>query len=137
MQAVSIMKIEAYPVPEHARVEVLPRYFGWHMLTVERRVYNLTSQFARAYSGGYWHFFELSNRGFYMSPPDVAYEICIDGNGFRGRMSGDAAGIAVCLFTFSQLSFEHTTDIFTEHFHRLRDFASEHAEAHVIFQAID
>lgn len=131
------MKVEAYPVPEHARVEALPRHFGWRMPTVERRVYNLMSQFASAYSGGYWHFFELSNRGFYMSPPDVGYEICIDSNGFRGHMSGDAAGIAVCLFSFSQLSFEYPAEVFTEHFHRLLDFAADHAEARVIFRAID
>ena len=33
------MKVEAYLVPEHARIEVLPRHFGRHMLTVERRIY--------------------------------------------------------------------------------------------------
>lgn len=137
MQPASIMRIKAYSVPEHATVEVLPRHFGYHMPTVERRVYSLMSQFTSTYCGGYWHFFELSNRGMYMSPPAVAYEICIDGNGFRGHMSGDAAGIAVCLFTFSQLSFEYATNIFTEHFHWLLDFASDHAEARVILRAID
>jgi hypothetical protein len=35
------------------------------------------------------------------------------------------------------LSYEHTTDIFSEHFHRLRDFALDHTEAGVILQAID
>jgi hypothetical protein len=137
MQSVSIMKIVAYPMPEHDRVDVLPRHFGCHMLTVERCVYNVMSQVASAYSGGYWRFFELSNGGFYMTPPGDAYEIRIEGNGFRGCMSGDAAGIAVCLFTFSLLSFEHTTDIFSQHFYWLRDFASDHAEARMIFEAID
>jgi hypothetical protein len=30
-----------------------------------------------------------------MSPPDENYEMRIDGNGFQGRMSADAAGITV------------------------------------------
>jgi hypothetical protein len=131
------MRIEAHLIPEQDRVEVLPRHFGRHMLTVERRIYDFMSQFASAYSGGCWRFFELGNGGFYMSPPDEAYEIRIDSNGFRGRMSADATGITVCLFTFSYLSFKYPTDIFAKHFHSLRDFARDHSEAGVIFQAID
>jgi hypothetical protein len=79
---------------------------------VERRVYDFMSEFAGAYSGGSWNFFELSNGGFYMRPPDDSYEIRVDSNGFHGRMSADAAGIAACLFAFSQLSFEYRTDLF-------------------------
>lgn len=124
-------------MPEHARIETLPKHFGRHMLIVERRIYDFMSQFASAYSGGCWRFFELDNGGFYMSPPDETYEIRIDGNGFQGRMSADAAGITVCLFAFSQLSFEHTTDVFARHFHWLREFASDHPEADAIFQAVD
>ena len=131
------MTIEAHPVPEHARIEALPRHFGRHMLTVERRVYEFMAQFASAYCGGGWRFFELGNGGFYMSPPDEAYEIRIDSNGFKGRMSADAAGITACLFSFSELSLEYRAQIFARHFHWLRDFASDHPEAGVIFQAID
>ena len=48
------------------------------------------------------------------------------------------AGITVCLFTYSSLSFEYFGDeVFADHFHRLRDFALEHAEASAIFGAID
>lgn len=75
--------------------------------------------------------------GFHVSPPDDAYELRIDSNGFQARMSADAAGSAVCLFAFSQLSFEYPTHIFAKHFHWLRDFALDHAEAGAIFQAID
>lgn len=131
------MRIEARQVPEHARIDALPRHFDRHMLTVERRIYDFMAQFASAYSGGCWRFFELGNGGFYMSPPDETYEIRIDSNGFQGRMSADAAGIMVCLFTFSQLSFEYSADTFAKHFHWLRDFARDHAEAGAIFQAID
>lgn len=107
------------------------------MLTVERCIYDFMSQFASTYSGGCWRFFELRNGGFYMSPPDEAYEIRIDSNGFQARMSADAAGITVCLFAYSQLSFESATEIFAKHFHWLRDFARHHPEAGAIFQAID
>lgn len=131
------MRIEAHLLPEQDRMAALPRQFGRHMLTVEHRIYDFMSQFASSYSGGCWSFFELSNGGFYMSPPDAAYELQIESNGFRGRMSADAVGIAVCLFAFAQLSFEYPTGGFGKHFHRLRDFARDHPEAAAIFQAID
>ncbi len=137
MSETSISRIEAHPVPEHARVGTLPRHFDRHMLAVEARIYDFMTQFAHTYKGGSWHFFELSNGGFYMSPPNEAYDLSIESNEFQGRMSADAAGITVCLFAFSHLSFEHTTHIFSRHFHWLREFACNHAEAELIFAAID
>jgi Antirestriction protein len=131
------MRIEARLLPEHCGIEALYRCFGRHILTVESRIYDCMSQFSAAYSGGCWHFYILSNGGFYMSPPDGVYEIHIEGNGFQGRMSADASGITVCLYTYSQLSFEPAPEIFAKHFHWLRDFARHHAEARAIFQAID
>ena len=129
--------VEAWPVPEHARIGTLPRHFGMHMLTVEGRIYDFLSQLCAAYDGGVWDFHELSNGGFYMSPPEDSYELAVDGNGFRGRLSADAAGITVCLFAFSHLSFEYTTDIFSRHHHWLLEYAKDHAEADRIFAAID
>ena len=130
-------RIEAYPVPDHARPRTLPRHFGRHTLAVEGLIYDFMARFARRYAGGYWRFVELSNGGFYMRPPAQSYELCIGSNGFEGRMSADAAGITVCLFTFSHLSFHYTTEVFSQHFHWLRDFALNHTEASLIFQAID
>ncbi len=135
--ATDIAKVDAYLVPEDARLGTLPRHFGMHMLTVEGRIYDFMSQFASAYDGGFWKFHELSNGGFYMSPPDASYDIAVDSNGFQGRMSADAAGITCCLFAFSHLSFEYTTDMFSRHYHLLYDYAKDHPEAGLIFTACD
>jgi hypothetical protein len=41
-------------------------------------------------------------------PPRLAQtESFVPSNGYKGQMSADAAGIMVCLFTFSLLSFEY------------------------------
>lgn len=131
-------KIEAYRVSEHARIGTLPRHFGRHMMTVEGRIYDLLREFSTDYTGGYWHFYELSNGGFYMAPELEKLRLSVAGNGFEGQMSGDAAGIAVCLFAFSHLSFGYReAEVFARHFHRLRDFALGHAESGQIFAAID
>jgi hypothetical protein len=62
----------------------------------------------------------------------------VPGNGYRGEMTGDAAGITVCLFALSHLSFEYRqAEVFARHFHWLREFALGHEEAGQIFRAID
>jgi hypothetical protein len=52
-------------------------------------------------------------------------------------MSADAAGITACLFALSHLSFQTKNEKIAEHYHLLRDFALEHAEASIILAAID
>jgi len=130
-------KIEAYLVSDHARMGSLPRHFGSRMMTVEQKIYDLMGQFVADYDGGYWEFFELSNGGFYMVPRMPAVRLSVDSNGYEGRMSADAAGITVCLFAFSLLSFERQGEVYSRHFHWLRDFALGHVEAAEIFAAID
>lgn len=131
-------KIEAYEISHHARMEALPRHFGRYMMTFEGFVYDRMREFSPQYSGGNWRFLELSNGSFYMTPPVANCHLTVRSNGYQGDMSADAAGITVCLFAYSVLSFQYPgTDIFGRHFHRLRDFALGHAESTEIFAAID
>ena len=92
-------KIEAREVGNDERMQMLPKHFGRDMLTVEYAVYAFMRKLASEYTGGYWTFFELSNGGFYMAPEgESTFQICVEGNGFEGAMSADAAGITACLF---------------------------------------
>lgn len=131
-------RIEAREIHNNERLQVLPRHFGRHMLTVEYAVYAFMRRLASEYTGGYWRYVELSNGGFYMAPEhEATFNICMDTNGFEGQMSADAVGITACLFALSHLSFQIQDDSIASHFHLLRDFALEHAEASVILAAID
>lgn len=130
--------INAREIPSDERLQILPRHFGRHMLTVEYAVYTFMRKLGNQYTGGYWNYFELSNGGFYMAPAHVTpFSICVEGNGFKGTMSADAAGITACLFALSHLSFQIEHESIAGHYHQLRDFASDHAEASVILAAID
>lgn len=123
---------------EQERLELLPRHFGGHMLTVEHAVYSFMRQLAGNYAGGFWKFFELSNGGVYLAPSrEATFKIGVEGNGFSGEMSADAAGITACLFALSHLSFEISNDSIADHYHLLLEFAAEHAEASAILSAID
>jgi hypothetical protein len=131
-------KIEAREVGNGERMQMLPRHFGRDMLTVEYAVYAFMRKLTAQYTGGYWTFFELSNGGFYMAPEcETTFDICVDGNGFEGSMSADAAGITACLFALSHLSFQIENESIARHYHQLRDFALAHREASAILAAID
>jgi hypothetical protein len=108
------------------------------MMTVEQSVYNFMREFVAEYKGAFWDFFELSNGGFYMAPSCNPVKFSVHTNGFEGSLSADAAGITVCLFTFSHLSFQQpSADVFSRHFYALREFALDHKEAGMILAAID
>ena len=133
--------IVATVVPEEDRLTFLPRHFGMHMLTVENYVYAQLAKLCPTYTGGYWHFYNLSNGGCYLAPSGETYPLVHGDNCFEARVSGDAAGIIVSLFTFSHLSFRLEDDPLgpriADYFHRLRDFAADHPEASLIYRAID
>jgi hypothetical protein len=69
-------------VPDEERMNTLPSHFGRHLLTVENAIYGWLRELSREYSGGYWHFYELSNGGFYMAPECESLQLRVDGNGY-------------------------------------------------------
>jgi len=127
----------AQQVPDDERVNTLPKHFGRNMQTVEQAIYTLMRGLAPDYRGAYWHFYELSNGGFYMAPQLDHLRMKVDTNGCDVQMTADAAGITVCLFAFSHLSFHVDDQDIVEHFHLLREFALQHSEASNIIAAID
>lgn len=131
-------KITASEIPEQHRSRALPRHFGQQTMAVETAIFGFMRLLARDYEGGYWKFFDLSNGGFYMAlQTNSRFDIWVEGNGYQGTLSADAAGIAACLFAFSHLSLSTHSDEISKHFYRLRDFALQHAEAKEILAAID
>jgi hypothetical protein len=124
-------------VSDEERSRTLPRHFGANYIIVEDAIYSWMDQLSEQYSGGFWQFYELSNGGFYMAPTYEGLAVQVEGKGYQGRMSGDAAGIVACLFAFSHLSFRIRDDMFARHYQLLLPFAAEHREAGAIVAAID
>lgn len=131
--------ITAALVSDEQRLFILPRFFGYsQMLRAEALVYGYMSKLSVDYTGGYWHFYELSNGGFYMAPEiDKAMHIEWHGNEFSGLMTADAAGLVATMFAVSHLAAEVQSDELADLYHQLRDFACSHPEAKRIIAAID
>lgn len=130
-------------VPDAERLDFLPFYFGPRlMLQGEHQVYSWMGALCEEYRGGFWNYYEVPNGGFYMAPASgQRFRVAVEGNGFEGELSADAAGIVATLFTLSHLSMSEAAgdsrDALADSFHALRDFVSTHPEAASIFRAID
>lgn len=72
-----------------------------------------------------------------MAPECESLVLTVNGNGYAGHMSAEAAGITACLFAFSHLSFRIPADTISSHYYQLRDFALDHKESSAILAAID
>ena len=127
-------------VAEDQRTVVTADLFGVYFpLQLEPFIFSMASRLSEDYGGGYWLFYTLDNGGFYMAPDsDGKFQVTSE-NGWEGFMSGDAFGITVCLFAYSNLSFGsgQLAETCAEQYHLLREFMMDHAEARAILAATD
>ena len=126
-----------------ARSAFLPKYFGSRYLLGEATLYNWANQLARDYNGGHWEFYEISNGGFFVVPPESSEKLVlsVSGNGFCDALTLEAAGIVITLFALGELIERihgiELCDQLIERHDALLDFAHFHAESALIFAAID
>lgn len=137
MTASDHLPIIATVVSEQDRLEFLPKLFGPYFLHTESAIYQWMRQLCADYDGGYWEFMALSNGGGYLRPAGGPWVLKVDGNGFSGQLSHDAAGMVVTLFTLSHLAFRFPESDLGGCYHRLLDYARQHPEAGRILAAID
>lgn len=135
--------ITAVLVPENRRMNFLPSYFGpTAFIHGENAVYAFLERLSPDYTGGMWNFYEVSNGGFYLAPEsDSTFTIKVEGNGYSGQVSADAAGVIATIFAVGYMAAKITDPNeqgpLVEHYHRLLEFADSHSEGGAIFQAID
>lgn len=136
----------AVQIPDDTRLGTLPDVFRGTVngLIFEQAAFNCAGRLMPAYKGGYWDFLRLPADGFYMClAPERTYRVVCPGNGYAGELSGDAAGIVVCLYVYSNLSFEASgpfRERLAELYHALRDYISaedSHPELSAILSATD
>lgn len=137
----TITNITRTPVSSNQRIKYTADKFGIRFpLNIEPAIYAIAGNIAAEYSGAYWEFYSLSNGGLYMAPDlDKRYTVCCI-NGYEGLLSADALGITACLYTYSHLSFSSNAafaEVCANHYHWLRAYMLEHAEARSILGAID
>ncbi|EMU5531736.1 TPA: antirestriction protein [Klebsiella pneumoniae] len=138
----SSQALAATLVQDEQRIDFWPQHFGsipqW--ITLEPHIFAWMDRLCADYSGGVWNFYTLSNGGAFMAPKsegDETWSLFNDMNGNSAAMSAEAAGITVCLMTYSHHACRTESDAMTEHYYRLRDYALRHAECNAIMHIID
>ncbi|EEP5037198.1 antirestriction protein [Salmonella enterica] len=135
--------VTASLVPEDSRMGFYPAAFGKaRMMRGEALVLGYMGKLCQEYKGAFWHFYTLSNGGYYMAPAiDAEMHLEVSGNWFSGSMSADAAGIVATLFALGHLAAEAQGtaegDALIDRYHFLREYALDHSEAAAILGAID
>ncbi|BDT65958.1 antirestriction protein KlcA [Comamonadaceae bacterium OS-1] len=122
------------------RGKFVARLFGARFIYLESFTFDTAGSLSVDYDGGYWHYYTLSNGGFYMAPNHEGVLRVISDNGFEGDLSADAFGITCCLYAYSLLSGSPNTEfseMCTEQFHLLRAYMAEHEELDAILAAVD
>ena len=129
---------------ESERLDFLPHYFGDACVAFENRLYAFAQFLLPEYTGGYWSFYHLSNKGCLsaLERDEDSTLLLVSPNGFNARMGAVAASIAVNLMALSDLSFAtHQNSRLCAQvsrlFHALRDYALEQPNASEILAAID
>lgn len=135
-------KAGAVVCPDNKRDGQLASVFGEaSCFLVEQSIFRAADLLMPAYRGGYWDFVHCPDGGFYLAlDPRRTMRVSVEGNGYDGEMSGDAAGIVVCMFVYSNMSFGASGDLqrtLTQQYRTLREYLAEHPEASSIWAAID
>jgi len=132
-------RISATIIPEVEQMDFLPSLFGEHlMLRGEAMIFGWMRRLSEDYQGGVWNFYRCSNNALFMAPKsEKHFHISVNTNGFTGDLSAEGAGIVANLFALCHLSEQTEDDSIIQHYHLLRDYALDHAEASQILSAID
>ena len=133
--------ITSTAVPEEKRLSTIETLFGMYFpLAIEPFIYNIAQHISLGYTGGYWHYYTLSNGGFYMHPECGQSYHAICENGFTGDIDAETLGISACLYSYSHLSFsdnKQQSELCTRHYHLLRDFVPELSQVDEILAMTD
>ncbi|WP_286866794.1 MULTISPECIES: antirestriction protein [Pantoea] len=110
---------------------------GWERM--EAHVFGLMNEMCEVYQGAFWEFSKLTNGGAFIWPDmqEASLDMFNPHNGNDARLSPEAAGIAICLMSYSIWSFKAESPVLVEHFYQLRDYALQHQEHVQIFRLID
>ena len=104
------MQIKDSIVAHEARMTSIINNFGEVAPMVEHNVFSWMKFLSEDYDGGMWDYHELSNGGFYMTPPAGMYKVHQKGNMFCEVISAQLAGIIATYFSIYSISLRDYED---------------------------
>lgn len=131
--------ISATLVPDAQRLDALPRAFGSrYMLPVEAGVFNWMRRYVPFYTGGDYHFYTLSNGGFFMALKTNGLMRVHTPNGFDHMVSAETAGVIAMIYVLNGLMWRAPeAQVLADRYQQLREYAKGLPDCSLIFAAID
>ena len=104
------MQIKDSIVAREAMITSIINHFGEVAPMVEHNVFSWMNFLSEDYDGGMWDYHELSNGGFYMTPPAGMYKVHQKGNMFCEVISARLSGVIATYFSLYSLSLRDYED---------------------------
>ena len=104
------MQIKDSIVAREAMMTSIINHFGEVAPMVEHNVFSWMNFLSEDYDGRMWDYHELSNGGFYMTPPAGMYKVHQKGTMFCEVISAQLAGIIATYFSLYSLSLRDYED---------------------------
>ena len=104
------MQIKDSIVAREAMMTSIINHFGEVAPMVEHNVFSWMNFLSEDYDGGMWDYHELSNGGFYMTPPAGMYKVHQKGNMFCEVISVQLSGVIATYFSLYSLSLRDYED---------------------------
>ena len=104
------MQIKDSIVAHEARMTSIISHFGEVAPMVENNVFSWMKFLSEDYDGGMWDYHELSNGGFYMTPPAGMYKVHQKGNIVSKSYLRSFSGIIATYFSLYSLSLRDYED---------------------------
>lgn len=88
----------------------------WERMGVH--IFGLMNEMCEVYQGAFWEFSKLTNGGAFIWPEmsETSLDMFNPHNGNDARLSPEAAGIAICLMSYSIWSFKAESPVLVKHF---------------------
>jgi hypothetical protein len=132
--------ITATIVPQDQRPGFLGRYLGGAAFIGEMMLFQFMDRLCPSYKGGMWEFIELSNGAMFPKMSQEKVDCAWPDNFSEAKVTPQAAGIVVTLFTLSHLSFRLKGDALEKVcalYENLREYMYGHPEARSIIALTD
>ena len=131
-------KITSTVVSEKNRIAFLSNHLGPNFLYDEREIFKVLATCCDSLEEIKWHFYELSNGGFYLVPEfNENATFFVKDIGSLDKMSRDAAGVVMTLQVINHLIHKSNLTHYIKLYYCLLDYAEQHEEAKDIFAATD
>lgn len=116
-------------IPDHQRLDFLPRHFGRRMVQFEGTLYHMADNMLQGYTGGYWEYAEAKNGApFAFLKTDKPITLANMFSGEQVEVDAVLAGMILSLYTLNYMLERAANGGLMDKYDALRDALYDYAK---------